>query len=187
MQLVRVNPPRVKSAFIDAVKASFPISRMCRVLGVCQRGFSAGRKVRLVSTAAGNGPFGAYLLGLRAVKRHLRLPAMHWDLVDAGHADGIARRADARGPLDHASEAALQAHEGQRTYLGPGPRGGRRHGGRPGKGMRNRRPQPNWSCTKSSDQRAFARASTRIGARVPMALRRARRLRTVRPSSRYTR
>ncbi|ESW80505.1 hypothetical protein X772_25065 [Mesorhizobium sp. LSJC280B00] len=49
---------------------------------------------------------------------------------------------------------------------------------------RKRRPQANWSWTKSSDQRAFAFASTRIGARVPTARRRARRLRTVSPSSR---
>ena len=44
--------------------------------------------------------------------------------------------------------------------------------------------EPKVREAKSSDQRAFARASTKIGARVPMALRRARRLRTVRPSSR---
>ncbi len=50
--------------------------------------------------------------------------------------------------------------------------------------MRNRRPLANWSWTKSSDQRALAFASTRIGARVPTARRRARRLRTVSPSSR---
>jgi putative transposase len=31
----------VKFAFIDAEKASFPISRMCRVLGVSQSGFIA--------------------------------------------------------------------------------------------------------------------------------------------------
>lgn len=40
--------------------------------------------------------------------------------------------------------------------------------------MRNRRPQASRSWTKSSDQRALGRASTGIGARVPMALRRAR-------------
>jgi len=44
--------------------------------------------------------------------------------------------------------------------------------------------QANWSWTKSSDQRAFGFASTRIGARVPTARRLARRLRTVSPSSR---
>lgn len=44
---------------------------------------------------------------------------------------------------------------------------------------RKRWPLANWSWTKSSDQRALGRASTRIGARVPMALRRAFRLRTV--------
>lgn len=42
---------------------------------------------------------------------------------------------------------------------------------------RKRWPLANWSWTKSSDQRALARASTRIGARVPTALRRAFRLR----------
>lgn len=47
--------------------------------------------------------------------------------------------------------------------------------------MRNRRPQANWSWTKSSDNRALARASIRIGAPVPTALRRALRLRTVTP------
>jgi len=35
--------------------------------------------------------------------------------------------------------------------------------------MRKRRPLANWSWTKSSDQRAFGLASTRIGARVPTA------------------
>ena len=35
--------------------------------------------------------------------------------------------------------------------------------------MRKRRPLANWSWTKSSDQRALALASTRIGARVPTA------------------
>ena len=50
--------------------------------------------------------------------------------------------------------------------------------------MRKRRPWANWSWTKSSDQRALTLASTRIGARVPIALRRALRLRTVSPSSR---
>jgi hypothetical protein len=50
--------------------------------------------------------------------------------------------------------------------------------------MRKRRPPANWSWTKSIDQRAFGFASTRIGARVSMALRRERRLRTESPSSR---
>lgn len=49
---------------------------------------------------------------------------------------------------------------------------------------RNRRPQANWSWTKSSDQRVLGRAATRIGARVPTARRRLRHLRTVSPSSR---
>lgn len=49
---------------------------------------------------------------------------------------------------------------------------------------RNRLPQANWSWTKSRLQRALGRASTRSGARVPTARRRARRLRTPSPSSR---
>jgi hypothetical protein len=35
--------------------------------------------------------------------------------------------------------------------------------------IRKRRPLANWPWTKSNDQRAFGRASTRIGARVPTA------------------
>jgi hypothetical protein len=45
----------------------------------------------------------------------------------------------------------------------------------------------NWSWTESIDQRAFGLASTRMGARVPTALRRARRFRTQSPSSRWSR
>ncbi len=47
--------------------------------------------------------------------------------------------------------------------------------------MRKRRPEPNWSWTKSSDQRAFGLASTRSGARVPVARLRPRLRRTDRP------
>jgi hypothetical protein len=52
--------------------------------------------------------------------------------------------------------------------------------------MRNRRAQASWSWTKSNGLRAFGRASTKIGARVPTALRLAlaRRLRTASHSSR---
>src|SRR6201990_3475619 len=50
--------------------------------------------------------------------------------------------------------------------------------------MRNRRPQASWSWTKSTDQRAFGLDSTRMGPPAPAARLRARRLRTVRPSSR---
>jgi len=48
--------------------------------------------------------------------------------------------------------------------------------------IRKRRPQANWSCTKSKDQRAFARTATSNGALLPTARRRARRWRTVSPS-----
>jgi hypothetical protein len=51
-------------------------------------------------------------------------------------------------------------------------------------GQRRHAPQASWSWMKSSDQRELTLASTRIGVRVPTALRRARRLRTAKPSSR---
>ena len=47
--------------------------------------------------------------------------------------------------------------------------------------IRNRLRHANWLCTKSRDQRAFAFASTGIGARVPTALRRAFRSRSESP------
>jgi hypothetical protein len=44
--------------------------------------------------------------------------------------------------------------------------------------MRKRRPFEGWSWTKSTDQRALGLASTRIGARMPIARLRPLRLRT---------
>jgi uncharacterized protein (DUF1501 family) len=49
---------------------------------------------------------------------------------------------------------------------------------------RKRRPFDSWSWTKSTDQRALGLASTRIGAREPVARLRPRRRRTLKPSSR---
>lgn len=46
-------------------------------------------------------------------------PRMHRNLVDEGHEDRTASNstADAREPVDRATKAALQAHDGQRTCL----------------------------------------------------------------------
>ena len=81
-------------AFIDAEKATFPISRMCRTLGVSQSGFFAWRDrpaslrqrqdmvhlahIRAVF-ALSNGTYGS--------------PRMHRDLVDEGHRIGRHRTA----------------------------------------------------------------------------------------------
>ncbi len=80
--------------FIEAVRASFPISRMCRVLGVSQRGFFAWRErpaclrqqqdmVYLAhnrtALALSNGTYGS--------------PRVHRDLVDEGHEIGRHRTA----------------------------------------------------------------------------------------------
>jgi putative transposase len=81
-------------AFIDAEKASFPISRMCQTLGVSQSGFFAWRDrpaclrqrqdmvhlahIRAVF-ALSNGTYGS--------------PRMHRDLVDEGHRIGRHRTA----------------------------------------------------------------------------------------------
>ena len=81
-------------AFIEAEKASFPISRMCRVLDISQSGFFAWRgrpacqrqkqdmvhlaHIRTVF-ALSNGSYGS--------------PRMHRDLIDAGHRIGRHRTA----------------------------------------------------------------------------------------------
>lgn len=81
-------------AFIEAEKASFPIQRMCRVLGVSQSGFFAWRDrpashrqrqdmIHLAhirtTFALSNGTYGS--------------PRMHRDLVDEGHQIGRHRTA----------------------------------------------------------------------------------------------
>ena len=93
-RLLREGGKSVKFAFIDAEKARFPISRMCRVLGVSQSGFFAGQErpaclrqqqdmVYLAhirtAFALSNGTYGS--------------PRMHRDLVDEGHEIGRHRTA----------------------------------------------------------------------------------------------
>lgn len=61
--------------FIEAEQASFPISRMCRVLGVSQRGFFAWQDRPACRRQQQDMVYLAYPHGLRAVERHLRQPA----------------------------------------------------------------------------------------------------------------
>ncbi len=127
----------MKFAFIDAEKASFPISRMCHVLGVSQSGFFAWQErpaclrqqqdmVYLAhirtAFALSNGTYGS--------------PRMHRDLVDEGHEIGRHRTARLmRGePVDCTPKNG--ASNGRRTVnmLGPSPQscGAGLHGGRTG-------------------------------------------------------
>jgi putative transposase len=84
----------MRFAFIDAEKASYPVTRMCRVLGVSQSGYFAWKdrpacarqRQDLVylahirtAFALSNGPYGS--------------PRMHRDLVDEGHEIGRHRTA----------------------------------------------------------------------------------------------
>lgn len=120
-------------AFIEAEKASFPIQRMCHVLGVSQSGFFAWRDrpachrqrqdmIHLAhirtAFALSNGTYGS--------------PRMHRDLLDEGHQIGrhrtarplsadcfaIACRAtDEREQAGGPPEAPVQAHDRQRACL----------------------------------------------------------------------
>ncbi|MDE4122534.1 IS3 family transposase [Phaeobacter gallaeciensis] len=92
--LLRERRKSMSFAFIEAEKASFPISGMCRVLGVSQSGFFAWRgrpacqrqKQDLIclahirtAFALSNGTYGS--------------PRMHRDLIDDGHRIGRHRTA----------------------------------------------------------------------------------------------
>ena len=129
----------MKFAFIDAEKASFPISRMCHVLGVGQSGFFAWQD-RLAcrrqqqdmiylahirtAFALSNGTYGS--------------PRMHRDLVDEGHE--IGRRRTARLMRENQLIARQKRRfkrttdDGRRTYLArrAQSRGAGLHGGWPG-------------------------------------------------------
>lgn len=93
-RLLRERGKSMTFGFIEAEKASFPISRMCRVLGVSQSGFFAWQErpaclrqqqdmVYLAhirtAFALSNGTYGS--------------PRMHRDLVDEGHEIGRHRTA----------------------------------------------------------------------------------------------
>lgn len=81
--------------FIDAEKACFPITRMCRVLGVSQSGFFFAWQDRPASRRQQQDM--VYLAHIRTAfalsNGTYRSPRMHRDLVDEGHEIGRHRTA----------------------------------------------------------------------------------------------
>ena len=95
----------MKFAFIDAEKASFPISRMWQERPACRRQQQDMVYLAHIRTAfaLSNGTYGS--------------PRMHRDLVDEGHEIGRHRTARLmrETQLIARSGAALQAHDGIRA------------------------------------------------------------------------
>jgi putative transposase len=84
----------VKFAFIDAEKASFPISRMCRVLGVSQSGFFAWQERPACRRQQQDMIYLAHIRTAFALSNSTYgSPRMHRDLVDDGHEIGRHRTA----------------------------------------------------------------------------------------------
>ena len=84
----------MKFAFIDAEKASFPISRMCRVLGVSQSGFFAWQERPACRRQQQDMVYLAHIRTAFALSNGTYgSPRMHRDLVDEGHEIGRHRTA----------------------------------------------------------------------------------------------
>jgi putative transposase len=84
----------VKFAFIDAEKASFPISQMCRVLGVSQSGFFAWQDRPACRRQQQDMVYLAHIRTAFALSNGTYgSPRMHRDLVDEGHEIGRHRTA----------------------------------------------------------------------------------------------
>jgi putative transposase len=84
----------VKFAFIDAEKASFPISRMCRVLDVSQSGFFAWQERPACHRQQQDMVYLAHIRTAFALSNGTYgSPRMHRDLVDEGHEIGRHRTA----------------------------------------------------------------------------------------------
>jgi putative transposase len=80
--------------FIEAEKASFPISRMCRVLGVSQSGFFAWQDRPTCRRQRQDMVHSAHIRTRLALSDGTHGdPRMHRDLVDGGHAIGRHRTA----------------------------------------------------------------------------------------------
>ncbi len=80
--------------FIEAEKASFPISRMCRVLGVSRAVSSPGKNGSLSAPAAGHGLSGHIRTAFALSNGTYGSPRMHRDSsMRAMRSDGIARHA----------------------------------------------------------------------------------------------
>ncbi len=84
----------MKFAFIDAEKASFPISRMCRVLGVSQSGFFAWQERPTCRRQQQDMVYLAHIRTAFALSNGTYAsPRMHRDLVDVGQEIGRHRTA----------------------------------------------------------------------------------------------
>ena len=84
----------MKFAFIDAEKAVFPISRMCRVLGVSQSGFFAWRERPACHRQQQDMVYLAHIRTAFALSNGTYgSPRMHRDLVDEDHEIGRHRTA----------------------------------------------------------------------------------------------
>ena len=80
--------------FIEAEKASFPISRMCRVLGVSQSGFFAWQERPACRRQQQDMVYLAHIRTAFALSNgSYGSPRMHRDLVDEGHEIGRHRTA----------------------------------------------------------------------------------------------
>lgn len=80
--------------FIEAEKASFPITRMCRVLGVSQSGFFAWQERPACRRQQQDMVYLAHIRTAFALSNGTYgSPRMHRDLVDAGHQIGRHRTA----------------------------------------------------------------------------------------------
>ena len=80
--------------FIEAEKASFPISRMCRVLGVSQSGFFAWQDRPACRRQQQDMVYLAHIRTAFALSNGTYgSPRMHRDLVDEGHEIGRHRTA----------------------------------------------------------------------------------------------
>ena len=94
MPWVRENPTRMTFGFIDAEKASFPISRMCRVLDVSQSGFFAWQERPACRRQQQDMVYLAHIRTAFALSNGTYgSPRMHRDLVDEGHEIGRQRTA----------------------------------------------------------------------------------------------
>lgn len=80
--------------FIEAEKASFPINRMCRVLGVSQSGFFAWQERPACRRQQQDMVYLAHIRTAFALSNGTYgSPRMHRDLVDEGHEIGRHRTA----------------------------------------------------------------------------------------------
>jgi putative transposase len=96
----------MRFAFIDAEKASYPVTRMCRVLGVSQSGYFAWKDrpacarqrqdLVYLALAIVLGPMadnGSFRTAFALSNGTYGSPRMHRDLVDEGHEIGRHRTA----------------------------------------------------------------------------------------------